>query len=57
MKVRECLKPRLEVLDQDHLNDASNLERRQTNEAEALDERVAQLQMTIQDTVRDTRFA
>lgn len=56
MKLCECLKHRLEVLGQDHLIDASNLDRRQTNEVEALDEKVAQLQMTIQDTVRDTRF-
>ncbi|KAI7106877.1 hypothetical protein KC340_g1239 [Hortaea werneckii] len=53
-KVRERLKYRLEVLDQDHLNDTSDLDRRQTNKLEALDERVAQLQMIIQDTVRDT---
>jgi exonuclease III len=54
MKVRECLEHRLEVFDQDHLNDASNFDRRQTSELEALDERVAQLQMIVQDTVRDT---
>jgi hypothetical protein len=41
------------VLDQDHLNDTGNLDRRQTNELEAPDERVAQLQMIIQDTIRD----
>jgi hypothetical protein len=52
--VRECLKHRLEVLDQDYLNDTGNLDRRQKNELEALDERVALLQMTIQDTVHDT---
>ena len=54
VKVRECLKHRLELSDQDHLKDASNFGRRQTNELEAQDERVVQLQMIIQDTVRDT---
>jgi len=54
VKVRECLKHRLEVLDQDHPNDTSNLDRRRTNKLEALDERVAPLQMIVQDTVCDT---
>jgi hypothetical protein len=53
-KVRECMEHRLKVLDQDHLNNTSNIDRRQTNELEVLDDRVAQLQMIIQDAVRNT---
>jgi hypothetical protein len=45
--VRKYLKHRLEELDQEHPNDISNLDRRQINKLEALDERVAQLQMII----------
>jgi len=53
-KVRECLEHRLKVLDRDHSNDTSNIDRRQTNGLDFLDERGAQLQMIIQDAVRNT---
>jgi hypothetical protein len=42
------------VLDQDHSNDTGTTDRRQRNELEVLGERVAQLQIIIQDTIHDT---
>jgi hypothetical protein len=53
-KVRECLKHRIEGLNQDSLNDPGDSESRHVDELEALDKRVAQLQTIIQETVHDT---
>lgn len=53
-KVRERLKHRLEGLDQEYVKDSSGPDRRQVDEVEALDKRVAKLQTIIQETIRDT---
>lgn len=53
-QVRKRLKHRLGGLNQECPNESSDPDRRQVDEVEALDKRVAKLQTIIQDTIRDT---